>query len=204
GIRVNPESIAGGFASLPGARVNIMLTVRRSDDKGSYSKILLENILVLAADQQSIRNESGGPMLANVVTVALKAEDSLRLELAKQIGTISLALRKFNDTSLAKTDRINVESLLGIPPDNQQDQKDVNVYDADTPPLAGVPTTPKEPKPAAAPPKEPPKSTAHTIVIREGSKIRHAVVELGDAETDDAAIDEGPSAAQPQPSRKKD
>ena len=111
GIRVSPESIAGGFASLPHSRVNIISTVRRGDDSKSYSRILLENVLVLAADGTTKINENGQAMPANVVTVALKPEDVLKLELAKTMGVISLALRKYGDSSKSETSKVTVEGI---------------------------------------------------------------------------------------------
>jgi pilus assembly protein CpaB len=111
GIRVNSETIAGGFASLPHSRVNIISTRRGSDDKSTKATLLLENVLVLAADTQTQRDETGRAMPANVVTVALKPEDVLKLELAKTLGTISLVLRKFNDQSLSSTSSYTAENL---------------------------------------------------------------------------------------------
>jgi pilus assembly protein CpaB len=111
GIRVNPETIAGGFASLPHSRVNIISTRRGSDDKSTRSTLLLEDVLVVAADAQMNNDQSGRAMPANVVTVALKSEDILKLELSKQLGTISLALRKFNDRSKSSVLYVSAEHL---------------------------------------------------------------------------------------------
>lgn len=149
GIRVNSESIAGGFASLPHSKVNIISTVRRGDDAKSYSKILLENVLVLAADGTTKISENGQAMPANVVTVALKPEDILKLELAKTLGTISLSLRKYNDSSKSEVNRLTIEGL----------HQHVVVEDAGdsslAPPTAVVPVTPRantEPAPKVAGP----------------------------------------------------
>ena len=57
GIRVNMEGTAAGFASLPLSRVDVIATVRRGDDKQSFSQVLLQNVLVLAADQSTVREE---------------------------------------------------------------------------------------------------------------------------------------------------
>jgi Flp pilus assembly protein CpaB len=111
GIRVNAETIAGGFASLPHSRVNIISTVRRGDDAKSYAKILLENVLVLAADGTTKISENGQAMPANVVTVALRPEDVLKLELAKTLGIISLSLRKYNDNTKSEINKLTVEGL---------------------------------------------------------------------------------------------
>src|SRR5581483_7091151 len=111
GVRVDMEAIAGGFASLPMSRVDIISTVRRNDDKNSYSQILLEDVLVLAADTTTQRDGEGRAMPANVVTVAVKPEDALKLRLAGSMGPLSLVLRKINDSSKAKDDTLTVERM---------------------------------------------------------------------------------------------
>jgi pilus assembly protein CpaB len=111
GIRVTMESIAGGFASLPHSRVNIISTVRRGDDKSSYAQVLLENVLVLAADQQTGTGEQKA-MPASVVTVALKPEEVLKVSLAKELGPLTLALRKYNDQSRSDINKLTVENIM--------------------------------------------------------------------------------------------
>src|SRR5262249_11711139 len=112
GIRVNASAIAGGFASLPLSRVDIISTVKRGSDKDSFSRVLLENVLVLAADSQTNRSDSGQAMLATVVTVALKPEDLVKVELAKELGPLSLALRKYGDQTKVGSDvKVTVEQI---------------------------------------------------------------------------------------------
>src|SRR5262249_11665398 len=89
GIQVDPESIAAGFAAVPGSKVNILWTVKRGDDKSSFSKILLEDVLVLAGDGISKPQEDGKALPSNVVTVALKTEDTMKIKLAKQYGQLT-------------------------------------------------------------------------------------------------------------------
>src|SRR5262249_1483670 len=81
GIRVNPESIAGGFAALPHSKVDVFSTVRRGDDKSSYSQLLLEDVLVLAADTSMVRDAENRATPANVVSLALKPEDVTKVRL---------------------------------------------------------------------------------------------------------------------------
>jgi len=111
GVRVNIESSASGFASLPHSRVDIISTVRRSDDKATYSQVLLENVLVLAADDRTQRDESGKPMPSQVVTLALKSEEALKVTLASELGTLRLMLRKMGDSSAAQRNKLTYESL---------------------------------------------------------------------------------------------
>ena len=111
GIRVTPESIASGFASLPLSRVDLIWTVRRTNDKDSFSEVLLEDVLVLAADTRTMR-EGANAMPANVVTVLLKPEDVQTIALAREMGTISLVLRKFNDHQKAEITKVTVEEVI--------------------------------------------------------------------------------------------
>jgi pilus assembly protein CpaB len=111
GIRVASEEIAGGFASLPMSRVDIVSTVRKSDDKSSYSQMLLEDVLVVAADANQHRDPEGRAMMASVVTVAVKPEDVLKLRLAGSMGQLSLVLRKLNDPSRTMDEIMTAEMM---------------------------------------------------------------------------------------------
>jgi len=114
GIRVNVESIAGGFASLPLSRVDIYATVRRGDDKSSFTKLILQNVLVLAADTHINRPDDGKPaIVATTVTVALKPVDILKVNLVKEFGPLALALRKFGDTQKSELPKFSMEEFLG-------------------------------------------------------------------------------------------
>ena len=168
GIRVKPDEIAGGFASLPNSKVNIISTVRRSSDRESYSKILLENVLVLAADDKMRVGEDGRAMPANVVTVALKPEDVLKLELAKTLGTISLALRKLGDVSRSEYTEVRAETL---------GQQGTPIEIVQPPPL---PAPRVDIKPAAVVPPNAPNSATHTMHIFNGTQHQKHDVRVKD------------------------
>jgi pilus assembly protein CpaB len=193
GIRVNPESIAGGFASLPNSRVNIISTVQRRNNQQSYSKILLENVLVLAADAQTRVDETGRAMPANVVTVAVKPEDVLKIELAKSLGTLSLALRKFGDASKSPVGIVN-ELQLGntgtdpVPVAEHPDTSGATV--------GSVPVPPKEPPvPTPTVAKEPaPTGTAGSTLVINGTERTVVPYVLQDS---------NPSTPPPTPAPKK-
>ncbi len=172
GIRVNPESIAGGFASLPLSRVNIIWT-RRGNDKESFAKTLLENVLVLAADQQSVRSENNAPMVASVVTVALKPEDAMKLALAKQLGTLDLVLRRFNDGTHSETNQVNFNSLLNSGVGGNP--AEASAETPETAPSVALPAVPKETT-AAAPSSE--KTPRHTVVIINGDNQSSTAFEV--------------------------
>jgi len=188
GLRVNLETTAAGFASLPGSRVDIISTMRRGSDRDSFSQVLLQNVLVLAADGIKDRNESGQAMAASVVTVALSTEDALKITLAKEIGPLSLVLRKFDDSAKEDVEKVTVEQLLTKTRAGKTD----DTVDTDVPgPTTTVVEVKPEPKPEPRPqqakvePKSQPKVEPepvevakapgrwHTVTIIEGDKIRY-------------------------------
>lgn len=90
-----------GFV-LPGTLVDILLT-RKIPGDGALSEdmrsdIILENVQVLGINQ-SVNDKSGDPMPGNTATIAVTATDAQRLAIAEKIGTLSLALRKVEDTN---------------------------------------------------------------------------------------------------------
>jgi hypothetical protein len=54
----------------------------------------------------------GRAMPGNVVTVALKPEDALKVALAKELGSLSLVLRKIKDAGMAEETKVTVEGLI--------------------------------------------------------------------------------------------
>jgi pilus assembly protein CpaB len=141
GMRVNLEGSASGFATLPQSRVNIIQTVRGPDAKSSYAQYLLQNVLVLAADLRlSPDGELAAP--AQVVTFALTDEDVLKVNLAKELGTLSLSLRKLNDSTQAAVREIDGRDIRG--PKNESKVE---------PPVTVVQAPPKQVEPPKPEPK---------------------------------------------------
>ena len=104
GLPVNLATTAHGLASLPGNRVDLNLTVRGQNPLDTTTVTVLENVLVLAADARTNRE---GEIIApaSVVTFALKDGDRLTMITAKEMGILSLSLRKLHDDSEAKVRR---------------------------------------------------------------------------------------------------
>lgn len=167
GLRVNAEAVAGGFASLPHSRVDIISTVRRGDDRQSYSEVLLEDVLVLAADQQNLRDENNRALLASVVTVALKPDDMVKVNMAKDLGPLSLALRKFDDKKSEKLAKITVEEL------HNRGQKKEEVVEV-------TPQAPPPPPVVVEQSKEEPAYKKHRIRFIHGDKVTYSTPYLLD------------------------
>jgi pilus assembly protein CpaB len=170
GIRVSAEAIAGGFAALPGSKVNIVWTIRGTNNLTAQSVTLLENVLVVAADTKSNRQEDGGAMPANVVTVALTEEEALKVNLAKDIGNLSLSLRSSSDdNSKGKMAKLTLKDLL-----NSVGKADLNpnsLVDPNGDPLPLQPV--EEPQQVAEEPQ--PTHQRHVVWIKRGNEYQKQV-----------------------------
>lgn len=89
-IRVDDVRGVAGFI-MPGDRVDVVLT--RTEEKHSFTDLLLQNVKVLAIDQ--IANErQDKAQVAKAVTVEVSAEQGQKLVLAGGAGVLSLILRE--------------------------------------------------------------------------------------------------------------
>lgn len=110
-VRVNEVVGVGGFL-LPDSRVDVVLTTESpGGERGRMSKIILEDIRVLAAGQK-IDQKSGDPVAVGTVTLAVTPEDAEKLALASADGSIHLVLRNFADSDKVKTVGIRMDRLL--------------------------------------------------------------------------------------------
>lgn len=108
-VRVNEVIGVAGFA-LPGNRVDIM--VSSQDDQGKQiSKIVLEQILVLAVAQEASRDETK-PKVVSAVTLEVTPEQAERLDLARSVGSLSLVLRNQLDRTPVATKGMRRADLL--------------------------------------------------------------------------------------------
>ena len=108
-VRVNDVIGVAGFA-LPGNYVDIIVHTERDPAAGEnaqrgtlhVSKIVLERILVLAVAQEVSRDETK-PKVVNAVTLEVTPEQAENLDLARGVGTLSLALRNQIDSTVPET-----------------------------------------------------------------------------------------------------
>ena len=118
-VRVNDVIGVAGFA-LPGNYVDVIVHTQRDptgNDRGPQhiSKIVLERILVLAVAQEVSRDETK-PKVVNAVTLEVTPEQAENLDLARGVGTLSLALRNQVDSSVPTTSGATKLTLLDEPP----------------------------------------------------------------------------------------
>jgi pilus assembly protein CpaB len=115
-VRVNDVIGVAGFA-LPGNFVDIIVSTQKDNVNGEHntdmnvSKIVLERILVLAVAQELGRDDTK-PKVVNAVTLEVTPEQAERLDLARSVGTLSLALRNQVDKKDIQSDGATKRSLL--------------------------------------------------------------------------------------------
>ena len=117
-VRVNDVVGVAGFA-LPGNYVDVMVNAQQdkegakiNEEKQQISKTVLEHVLVLAVAQEAGRDDTK-PKVVNAVTLELTLEDAEKLDLARNIGTLSLVLRNQADKKSGMTAGITKKQLFG-------------------------------------------------------------------------------------------
>jgi pilus assembly protein CpaB len=117
-VRVNDVIGVAGF-TLPGNYVDIIVSTQKDPSpetnarEESISKIVLERILVLAVAQEVNRDETK-PRVVNAVTLEVTPEQAEKLDLARSVGTLSLALRNQVDPLSAQTEGATKLTLLPV------------------------------------------------------------------------------------------
>jgi pilus assembly protein CpaB len=174
GIKVNVDTSVGGFM-LPNSRVDIV-HVMRGGDGGTLSKIILQNVLVLAVDTINIRPDDKSAVVASTVTVAVTPEQAEKLSLATETGTLRFILRPFGDEEIVKT---KGETPRGIAKSNQGNDDATGPEEEPGKAPVWGPKVPDVPAPTAVaeakPVEPPPAPKTHTMTIVNGESVTKAV-----------------------------
>lgn len=112
-VKVDPVIGVAGFVQ-PGARVDVLATLRRVDqrEKLPYSKLILQDVPVLAIDQKLEEAHGGDPELVSVVTLEVTPEQAEQLIYSSHEGRLQLALRSPSDRQQVVTGSVGVADLL--------------------------------------------------------------------------------------------
>ena len=116
-VRVNDVVGVAGFA-LPGNYVDVIVSTkdeRKPKEEQNISKIVLEQILVLAVGEEAGRDDTK-PKAVKAVTLEVTPEQAEALDLARSVGQLSLVLRNQVDTVPVATQGITKDALLGFEP----------------------------------------------------------------------------------------
>lgn len=100
-ISVSVASVAGGFI-LPNNRIDLLLTMVTGDTpKRGVTKIVVNNVRILAIDQASDDKNQKAVSDVKTVTLELTPEQARTVASAQAMGSLSLALRSLGDEGLA-------------------------------------------------------------------------------------------------------
>lgn len=105
-VKVDKESALSGLIN-PGDKVDVLVFIRGRSQENirTGTRTIMRNTTVFAVNDQMARNtDEESSIDAKTVSLLVRPEQSEKLLLAKQLGTIHLALRKPGDESNVETD----------------------------------------------------------------------------------------------------
>ena len=110
-VAVNEVAGVAGFLT-PSDRVDVIVTTPLpGNEKESVSKIMLENISILATGQVTDQKE-GKPVVVPTVTLDLVPEDAEKLVLSSSKGSLQLLLRNISDSERVETKGATIAKVL--------------------------------------------------------------------------------------------
>ena len=114
-VRSNEIVGVAGFL-YPGSHVDLLLTLTPPGGSTPITQTVLQNVEVLTAGQTIEPDPQGKPQTVNVVTLLLSPEDSQKLQLASQQGSIQFVLRSGVDQGKVTIAATHMDQLLGTAP----------------------------------------------------------------------------------------
>lgn len=114
-ISVKGDKVLGiaGFIN-PGNRVDVLITISdpRKKSKETITKVVFENMLVLATGTQVHKDDKGNTSPVDVYTLEVTPEEGEKLGLAATQGKLQFALRNTTDDKIVLTKGAFVPQLL--------------------------------------------------------------------------------------------
>lgn len=115
-VPVDEVSDIAGFVQ-PHARVDLLVSVSSTADAHQpFSKIVLQNVEVLAVAQEVENVNADKPQVVRVVTLLVTPEQAERVVLATHEGPLRMAMRNYEDSKIVPTDGIDMSELLRTSP----------------------------------------------------------------------------------------
>ena len=131
-ISVKGDKVLGisGFIK-PGNRVDVLVTLKHGK-KQETTKIVLENVLVLATGKEIQENDKGNPSPVDVYTMEVTPEEGEKLTLAASKGKLQFALRNVTDVEIVLTKGATINKTLSsfrppVPPRVRRSRAKVQV-----------------------------------------------------------------------------
>lgn len=111
-VAVNEVAGVAGFLS-PHNKVDVVLTTTPTGSNEPFSKIVLQNVPILATGQITEQKE-GKPVVVPTVTIDLTPEDSEKLVVASSKGSLQMLLRGIRDSAFVETRGATIARVLGV------------------------------------------------------------------------------------------
>ena len=109
-VAVNEVAGVAGFLN-PRNNVDVVVTIAPTGSGETISKIVLQNVPILATGQLTEQKE-GKPVVVTTVTLDLTPEDSEKLILAASRGTLEMLLRNISDNTTVETRGATISRVL--------------------------------------------------------------------------------------------
>jgi pilus assembly protein CpaB len=151
-VSVAANEVVGvaGFV-IPGTMVDVLVTGQMQGQNNKITRVILENVRVLAAGQKIEQDREGKPQTVPVITLLVTPDEATKLTMGATEGKIQLALRNTIDTKKNDPEPV-LQAVLFAPPGG--------IKPAVAPDHSGK-------KRAAAPPPPP---QAYTVEVITGNK----------------------------------
>jgi|SRR6266850_157210 len=113
-VKTNEVTNIAGFI-LPGSHVDVLVTLRTENNTAStVTRTVLQNVQVLSTGTKMDPDPNGKPENVNVVTLLVSPEQSEKLALAQNQGTIHFVLRNGGDSANTDVPPVDMAELAGI------------------------------------------------------------------------------------------
>src|SRR5229473_2747453 len=113
-VKTNEVTNIAGFI-FPGSHVDVLVTLRPDNNASSTeTRTVLQNVLVLSTGTKIDPDPNGKPENVTVVTLLVTPEQSEKLALAQNQGTIHFVLRNGGDSANPDVAPVDMAELAGI------------------------------------------------------------------------------------------
>ncbi len=115
-IALKSDEVIGvaGFLN-PGSHVDVLVTCRSGYGGDAVTSTVLQNVEVVATNQQTEPNPNGKPTTATVVTLLLTPPEAQRALLASNQGSLQLVLRNSSDRSTSDAAPVALSQIAALP-----------------------------------------------------------------------------------------
>jgi pilus assembly protein CpaB len=114
-VRSTEVNDFGGFL-YPGAKVDILVSIKAGDKTPARSLSLVQDVVVLATGKQLTPDPAGKPTSVDVITVLVTPEQAQKIALAQEEGVLYFSLRSGGDEEMREDRPTLFSEIGGTPP----------------------------------------------------------------------------------------